>query len=154
FLTSSVRIRRDAASSWLVSSLGRPSPSPNRLISQPLEVSGQTGDRAVQGETGVGSAENVEAVPQFFRQLAGVEPATVRVIGEQTREVRIAPEAGYAPGPPPEGAERCDFSNSEVLHRTCADSRESPKTPRWTKRPGGAGSWATGPDSWGAARGR
>ena len=46
-------------------------------------------DRDAAGDPGADGADTVEAVRGFFGKLAGVPPATIRVIGEQAQPLVI-----------------------------------------------------------------
>jgi ATP-dependent helicase YprA (DUF1998 family) len=61
-------------------------------------------DHEVKPGAALDPAERDQAVQQFFGKLVGVEPATVKVVGESSEVLTPPPEAGYASSPPAAGA--------------------------------------------------
>lgn len=56
-----------------------------------------------------------EAVQGFFASLTGAEPASIRVFGEQLRELDVPPEATYPAHPDLRGHESLDVSDVEEV---------------------------------------
>ena len=79
--------------------------------------------------------ERERAVQQFFGRLAGVEPATIRVVGESPQDFEPPADAGYAATPPP--TTKADLSDPEGLRTALArlaGLSESPATAEAARR--------------------
>src|SRR5205823_2693067 len=70
-------------------------------------------EREVSPGAALDPAERERAVQQFFAKLVGVNPATVKVVGESAQELQPPTDAGYAPSPPP--ASTVDLSDAGQL---------------------------------------
>jgi replicative superfamily II helicase len=70
-------------------------------------------EHEVKSGVALDPAERDRAVQQFFGKLVGVEPTTVKVVGESSEVLIPPPDAGYAPSPP--SAATTDLSDPERL---------------------------------------